>query len=347
MRDPRDLYSFDSMDVLAAVPRDGLTLVHALPGLVDAGNSCRIAATYLRDQLRHVRLVSFDVDELLDYRGSRPQAVFDGLSYTSVEIPEIRLTLMYDEADRPFLFMDGPEPDLQWKRLAQAVIDLVEFFEVERVVGMQAVPMAVPHTRPIGLFAHANDPRLLGERSRGAQGSAGPDQPVGAPPGDPGDGASTEAGAGHSSSPLAEGTEIVVPAAFGALLEHELGRAGHDAMGYAAQIPHYLARTDFPAGALALLRRVSEAAGLELPLVDLGDLTDAAGSALEGTLAQNAEVRQIVEALEEQYDLARESDGVAPISTTMDLPTADEIGDHFERFLADQDVEDPEDPRRP
>ena len=61
------------MDVLQAAPRNGLTLVHALPGLVDAGNSCRIAATYLRDQLRHVPLVSFDTDELLDYRGSRPR----------------------------------------------------------------------------------------------------------------------------------------------------------------------------------------------------------------------------------------------------------------------------------
>ena len=76
--------------------------------------------------------------------------------------------------------------------------------------------------------------------------------------------------------------------------------AGHPAMGYAAQIPHYLTRTDFPAGALALLRRVSEAAELELPLVHLGDLTDAATVALQGTLAQNGEVRQIVSALEEQ-----------------------------------------------
>ena len=63
----------------------------------------------------------------------------------------------------------------------------------------------------------------------------------------------------------------------------------------------------------------------------------------EGTLEQNVEVRQIVTALEEQYDAMREEDG-SPLATTMDLPTADEIGDHFERFLADQDG--PEDPGR-
>jgi hypothetical protein len=322
MRDPRDLYRFESTEVLEAVPRTGLTLVHALPGMVDAGNACRIAATYLRDELRHLRLVSFDTDELLDYRGARPHATFDGTSYVDVEIPELTLSLMYDERDRPFLFLDGPEPDLQWRRLAEALIDLVEYFDVERVVGMQAVPMAVPHTRPIGLFAHANDPQLLGRPGARATPAPGTAPETG------------EEGMG----------ELVIPAAFSALLEHRLGRAGHPAMGYAAQIPHYLTRTDFPAGALALLRRVSEAAGLDLPLVHLGDLTDAATVALQGTLAQNGEVRQIVGALEEQYDSMSEGDDPSPLATTMDLPTADEIGEHFERFLADHDGDSPEEP---
>lgn len=300
MRDPRDLYTFESPEVVAAVPRGRLILIHALPGIVDAGSSCRIASTYLRESLRHVRLVTFDADELLDYRGSRPQAVFDGVSYASVDIPEVVLYLVYDEADRPFLLLDGPEPDLQWRRFTQALVDLVEFFDVEKVVSMNAVPMAVPHTRPISLIAHAN----------------------------------TEAELDASERPAGSDDQIVVPASFGALLEKELERAGHPALGYAAQIPHYLTRSDFPAGALALLRRVSSATGLELPLVELGDLSDAAGGALEQTLSENEEVRAVVAGLEESYDTMREERGEVGIATTMDMPTADEIGDHFERFLA-------------
>ncbi|MDN6400163.1 MAG: PAC2 family protein [Brachybacterium sp.] len=322
MRDPRDLFRFESTEVLEAVPRTGLTLVHALPGMVDAGNACRIAATYLRDELRHLRLVSFETDELLDYRGARPHATFDGTSFVDVEVPELTLSLMYDERDRPFLFLDGPEPDLQWRRLAEALIDLVEFFDVERVVGMQGVPMAVPHTRPIGLFAHASDTSLLGRP--GARATPAP---------------GTTPDLGEDGRP-----ELEIPAAFSTLLEHRLGKAGHPAMGYAAQVPHYLARTDFPAGALALLRRVSEAADLDLPLVHLGDLTDAATVALQGSIEQNAEVRQIVGALEEQYDSMGESEEASPLATTMDLPTADEIGEHFERFLADHDGDSPEEP---
>lgn len=315
MRDPRDLYTFESLDVLSAVPRGDLTLVVALPGLVDAGNACRIAAAYLRDQLRHVPLVRFETDELIDYRGSCPQAVFTGTSFRSVDIPQLTISLLYDEADKAFLLLDGPEPDLQWRRLAQAIIDLVEFLEVERVVGIQGVPMAVPHTRPISLLAHVNQPHLLDGVEPPMEGESGRDA-----------------------------TDLVVPASFGAFLEFELGRAQLPACGFAAQIPHYLTRTDFPAGALALLRRVSETAHLELPLVDLRDLTDAAHDLLTATLEHNGEVQQIVQALEEQYDEAQAS-GQGPVPTTMDLPTADEIGDHFERFLADQDGEGGRGPR--
>lgn len=312
MRDPRDLYAFESAEVIAAVPRGRLALVHALPGIVDAGNACRIAGTYLRESLRHVRLVTFDADELLDYRSSRPQATFDGSAYTEVEIPEVVLYLMYDEADRPFLFLDGPEPDLQWRRLSQALVDLVEFFDVDQVVSMNAIPMAVPHTRPISLLAHANAQAQL----------------------DP-----TEQREGTGS--------MIVPASFGALLEKDLERAGHPALGYVAQVPHYLVRSDFPAGALALLRRVSAATGLELPLVELGDLSEMAADAIAESLADNEEVLAVVSSLEEAWDATRDRREEMGIASTVDMPTADEIGDHFERFLAqhDEDPGDGEDPR--
>ncbi|GAB2549517.1 proteasome assembly chaperone family protein [Brachybacterium huguangmaarense] len=310
MRDPRELYDLESPEVIAAVPRGPLTLVHALPGVVDAGSACRIASAYLRDSLRHVRLATFDADELVDYRGSRPQATFDGRSFTEVDLPDLVLHLMYDEADRPFLFLEGPEPDLRWRGLARAIGELCEVFDVDRVLSMQAIPMAVPHTRPISLLAHANDPALI--------------------PGQP-----------RHGLPVVDGAEMVVPASFGAYLESELGRADVAALGYVAQIPHYLTRSDFPAGALALLRRVSTAASLELPLVDLGDLADAAGTALAESLEDNDELHVLVAALEESYDEQDHGDDSSPLSTSVDMPTADEIGDHFERFLARQDDEGP------
>lgn len=300
MRDPRDLYSFASTTLPGPLEDRPLVMIHALPGLVDAGSSCRLATEHLLGSLDSELLVTFDADELIDYRGSRPVARFDGTRYTEVELPSISLHLLRDEHGVPFLLLEGPEPDLQWVRLAQALIDLVEYYGVDRVVGVSAFPTAVPHTRPISLIAHATEEGLV------------------------------ESSFGEDFGGLE------VPAAFGAHLERELGRAGHRALGYAAQIPHYLTRSDFPQGALALLRRVSEAANLSFPLVGLGDVSELAAEAIARTLQGNEEIAGIVAALEQQYDSGKE-EAPESFASTLDVPTAEEIGDRFQRYLADHE----------
>src|SRR5690625_2106046 len=92
---------------------------------------------------------------------------------------------------------------------------------------MPAGRMAGPQSRSIVLLAHANGAALQGRAGKGSPPWVGGSGPCAGAE----DGGRAEDG---------EGTEIVVPASFGALIEHQLGRAGHAAMGYAAQIPHYL-----------------------------------------------------------------------------------------------------------
>ena len=66
-----------------------------------------------------------------------------------------------DTGGTPFLLLRGPEPDIRWEGFARAVREVVERFDVRRVVSLGAVPMAVPHTRPIAITPHANRPELL------------------------------------------------------------------------------------------------------------------------------------------------------------------------------------------
>jgi hypothetical protein len=312
VRDPSSLYAFEtgvSQDALSA--RD-LVLVLALAGPMDAGGAVREAGTYLRDHLENERVVTIDADEVIDYRSSRPRATFDGSSFTDIQLPELAVWLLRDEAGTPFLLLEGPEPDLHWAALADAIAEIVEYFEVRLTVTLHAIPMAVPHTRPIGLIAHATRADLI-EREEQAE--------------------------------LEPDAEMIFPASFDSVVEHRLGVRGHDALGYTAQIPHYLSRAEFPSGALALLRRLSESAGLELPLVGLGDLADQAMADLGHQLTDNEEVQELVLALENQYDAFVRGSGASLLATTLDTPTADEIGDLFERFLATQD-EDPGDDAR-
>ena len=150
MLEPAELYELTESDVPAAAP----VLVVALDGFVDAGNAARLAVGAMREGREARTLARFDVDQLIDYRSRRPPLRFDTDHWESYAAPDLDVVALTDTADTEFLLLAGPEPDSQWERFAAAVGQLVERFGVRLVINMSAIPMAVPHTRPIGVTAH-------------------------------------------------------------------------------------------------------------------------------------------------------------------------------------------------
>ncbi len=303
MLDPAEIYEVDEnvaaeLDEFAAAG-SGPVLVHAVRGFVDAGHAGEIAAEHLVDELPARRLVTFDVDQLLDYRSRRPMMTFDASTWREYEDPELVVDLVDDADGTPFLLLHGTEPDVQWERYVAAVRQLVERFSVPLTVGIHGVPMGVPHTRPITLTAHATRPDLVGDL------------------------------------PSWFGM-VRVPASAQTLLELRLGQSGHDAMGFVVHVPHYLAQSTYPQAAIAALRRLERVAGLELKVGELEGAAQEAARQIEEQVAGSPEVASLVHALEEQYDAFTRGIGRAGLLAGADLPTADELGAEFERFLAEQ-----------
>jgi len=54
-------------------------------------------------------------------------------------------------------------------------------------------------------------------------------------------------------------------------------------------------------------------------------------------VAENSEVADIVQALEQQYDAYVSATGRGLLAQSAPLPTADELGAQFEAFLADRE----------
>jgi hypothetical protein len=85
----------------------------------------------------------------------------------------------------------------------------------------------------------------------------------------------------------------------------------------------------------ALLRNLSTATGLSLPVGDLESMTARVLASIDEQVAESEEVQAVVKSLEERYDrspiaiAAGLSDGVSD-----EVPTADEIGAELEAFLA-------------
>ncbi len=128
---------------------------------------------------------------------------------------------------------------------------------------------------------------------------------------------------------------VTIPGSFGAMLEYRAGQRGLLARGFVAHVPHYLAQGPFPPGAAAVLHHIIEATGLALPTDDLDAASIAALEALDAEVRGDDELAPLVTALEEQYDQLQ-AKGQPPV------PTADEIGETVERFLAERTDDDPE-----
>jgi hypothetical protein len=121
-------------------------------------------------------------------------------------------------------------------------------------------------------------------------------------------------------------------------MEYRLGEAGHSAMGFAVHVPHYLARAEYPQAARVLLDHVGLAAGLYLPTETLSAAAQRAETEIAEQVEASDEVKQVVAALEKQYDMV--ASGRADrtgMGLGGELPSADELGAEVERFLAGQD----------
>lgn len=130
--------------------------------------------------------------------------------------------------------------------------------------------------------------------------------------------------------------EIQVPDSASNLLEYRMAQHGHEVVGYTVHVPHHLTQTDYPA-AQALLEQVAKTASLELPLTALSEAAEVIRAKIDEQVEASAEVAQVVAALERQYDAfidAQENRSL--LTRDGDLPSGDELGAEFERFLAQQ-----------
>jgi predicted ATP-grasp superfamily ATP-dependent carboligase len=283
----------------------GPVLVVALEGFLDAGNAGRLAVDHLLSSGAGRVVASFDIDAFYDYRARRPVMRFVEDHYEGYAPPRLVTRLLHDAREVPFLLLHGPEPDTHWEAFAQSVRSVVDLFAVRTVVSLGSVPMAVPHTRPVMVTNHATRSELLTMENiwRGV---------------------------------------IQIPASAVAMLEQRLGEWEQDAMGFVAHVPHYVAQVDYPAAAAKLVECLEVVSGLRWDLEPLHRAAQARDAEIAEQIADSTEVREVVAGLEQQYDAFNRADeaGSLAMAQERDLPTAEELGAEFERFLAGLDDDD-------
>ncbi len=256
-------------------------LVTSFDGWVDAGAAATTAAARLAEGAETI--ATFDADRLYDYRARRPTLeIVDGRP-DRLTWPELTLRRARF-GERDLLILSGPEPDFRWHELEQAALDLARRLDVAAWISLGAIPAAVPHTRPVTILGTESRPGLL----RGGV-SAGPDGVLRAP-----------------SAALS-------------VLDLAVSRAGVAAIGYYAQIPHYVTG-GYPPASVELVRLVGHHLDHEIGVGDLRVEARRVLARLDVATAGDANTRAYVERLEEMVDEARR-------------PTGDDLITEIERFL--------------
>ena len=261
-RDPGDLYE---LSPAAPEPDADLVMLYYLDGFIDAGSAGRLLATHLASALDGREVARFDVDALIDYRSRRPVMTFAKDHWEDYDSPELTISLLHDSEGKPFLLLNGLEPDREWETFTSAVRQLTTDLGVRLAVGFHGIPMGVPHTRQLGVTAHATQPGLI-----------------------------------DGYRPLVD--KLQVPGSAAALLEYRLGQDERAAVGFAVHVPHYLAQAAYPAAAVTLLESVQRATGLILPGDSLREAARRTDQEIARQVEGSAEVTEVVEALEQQYD---------------------------------------------
>lgn len=265
-------------------PLEDPVLVAAFDGWVDAGSAGTLAAGRLADGGRGI--ATFDADRLFDYRARRPSLdIVDG-TLSTLEWPELTLRASRVEG-RDIVVLSGPEPDFAWHEFAADVIGLARRLNVASWVSLGSIPAAVAHTRPVPVLGTASVRGLL---------------PEGVPQGPEG--------------------HLRVPSAVLSVLELAAGQAGIPAVGFFAQVPHYLSAA-YPQAAIELLRQVGIYLGFEIPLGELPMQALETRALLDAATAADERTKSHVTRLEEMADEAR-------------LPSGDDLIADIERYLRDR-----------
>jgi hypothetical protein len=282
---------------------DGLgqrVLVVAFDGWNDAGEAASAAAAQLRLTGPYEPVRTVDPELYFDYQYTRPTIALDAEGARTLSWPDATMWRPSAGSEGPGLWLlTGVEPARAWQAFAGEFVDAALGEDITGIVALGSMMSDVPHTRPISVFAGSENEQL---RTRFGLERSTYEGPVGI------------------LSVISEAAET----------------AGIPTASLWANVPHYVAgHTPSPKATLALLDRLSELTGAEIPRGELPAEALAWEASIDAAAADDEEMTEYIHQLERTRD-------------TWDSPEAsgDAIAQEFERYLRRGGGENPKDPRR-
>jgi len=270
------------------------TLITAFAGWSDVGAAATSAAIYLAERWHAERLAEIDPEEFYDFTQHRPLVRYDGENRV-IDWPE-NVFHFHQIEGRDFIILSGIEPHLRWKTYTDLVLAVIDKFNVGLVVGLGALYVEFPHTRPIRVTGTAPDPEML-DRAGIAQ-----------------------RGRGRYQGPT--GISGVLTAA--------LQTRGVPLASVWANVPHYVSATPNPTASLAILRALTGMLQVEVRMGRMIRASAAFERQLNEATSQNEQVREYIQTLEARLE---EEEALGDGEPRSELPSTEKIVQEIEELL--------------
>ncbi|WP_327357299.1 PAC2 family protein [Streptomyces sp. NBC_01304] len=265
-------------------------MVAAFEGWNDAGDAASTAVAHLDKEWKGEVFAALDAEDYYDFQVNRPTVWLDG-GVRKITWPTTRLSVVRVGGDKPrdLVLVRGIEPSMRWRSFCNELLGFAHELGVELVVVLGALLGDTPHTRPVPVSGVTSDPDLARTMNL-------------------------------------EETRYEGPTGIVGVLQEACTHAGVPAVSLWAAVPHYVSQPPNPKATLALINRLEDLIDLRIPLGELPEDARAWQLGVDQLAAEDSEVAEYVQTLEEARD-------------TAELPEAsgEAIAREFERYLRRRD----------
>lgn len=265
-------------------------MVAAFEGWNDAGDAASTAVAHLDREWKGEVFAALDAEDYYDFQVNRPTVWLDG-GVRKITWPTTRLSVVRVGGDKPrdLVLVRGIEPSMRWRSFCNELLGFAHELGVELVVILGALLGDTPHTRPVPVSGVTSDADLARTMDL-------------------------------------EETKYEGPTGIVGILQEACTHAGVPAVSLWAAVPHYVSQPPNPKATLALLNRLEDLIDMRIPLGELPEDARAWQLGVDQLAAEDSEVAEYVQTLEEARD-------------TAELPEAsgEAIAREFERYLRRRD----------
>ncbi len=294
------------------------TLIAAFTGWNDAADAASNSVKHLVEAWGAQALAEIDPEEFTDFATVRPHVRLNAQRERTIVWPTVGMWSASTPGGDVLLVL-GPEPALRWRLFTEQLVGVAQEFGVGMVLTLGALLADVPHTRPVQLIGTATEQDLIDRFDLQRSRYEGPTGIVG-------------------------------------VLQDACTKADLPSASLWAAVPAYASQVPSPKASLALVQRACEIIGTPGPVARLQAEAEAYDAKVSSFVAEDGDLIGYVNRLENMADDGEldelidsdeddedDDDTVGGEAAEFDEVAVDpdELMAELEKFLRDQDGDDP------